>query len=291
VFYSGIGGQMDFIRGAQRSEGGKPIICLPSIADTLEGRVSRIVPHLTEGAGVVTTRADVHYVVTEYGVAYLHGKSIRERVLQLISIAHPDYRGDLLEFAKTRSWVYPDQKVPLGNAAVFPADLRKSLALKDGTEVVFRAIKPTDERRMQDLFYKLSEQSVYLRWFTVLRKMPHAKVQEYTNVDYRERMGIVGVIEPEKIIALAGYDLEPSTNLAECAFVVDDKYQNMGLGAFSLKFLAEVAQSNGIRGFKAYVLRENRAMLAVFQNSGYSLDMKLEEDMYVITLRFEIPKK
>ena len=80
-FYSGFGGQVDFIRGAARSRGGKPIIAMPSTAR--DGQVSRIVPHLTEGAGVVTTRGDVHYVVTEYGIAYLHGKSIRERVLAL----------------------------------------------------------------------------------------------------------------------------------------------------------------------------------------------------------------
>ncbi len=86
-FYSGIGGQVDFIRGAARSRGGKAIIALPSTAKN--GTISRIVPHLTEGAGVVTTRADVRYVVTEYGVAYLHGKSIKQRVLALIGIAHP----------------------------------------------------------------------------------------------------------------------------------------------------------------------------------------------------------
>lgn len=91
--YSGFGGQLDFIRGASRSAGGKPILALPSTAkgDT----ISRIVPVLKEGAGVVTTRGDVHYVVTEYGVAYLHGKNLRERAQALISIAHPKFRGDL----------------------------------------------------------------------------------------------------------------------------------------------------------------------------------------------------
>jgi acyl-CoA hydrolase len=91
--YSGFGGQVDFIRGAARSKGGKPIIALPSTAKG--GTISRIVAHLDEGAGVVTTRADVHYVVTEYGVAYLHGKNIRQRVRALIDIAHPKFREDL----------------------------------------------------------------------------------------------------------------------------------------------------------------------------------------------------
>jgi 4-hydroxybutyrate CoA-transferase len=95
--YSGFGGQLDFIRGAARSKGGRPIIALPSTAK--DGTVSRIVPMLDPGAGVVTTRADVHYVVTEFGVAYLHGKTLRQRAEALIAIAHPKFRDDLYDFA------------------------------------------------------------------------------------------------------------------------------------------------------------------------------------------------
>jgi 4-hydroxybutyrate CoA-transferase len=98
--YSGFGGQVDFIRGAARSRGGKPIIALPSTAR--DGRLSRIVPSLDQGAGVVTNRADVHYVVTEYGVAELHGRSLRQRAESLIAIAHPDFRGDLVAHARGR---------------------------------------------------------------------------------------------------------------------------------------------------------------------------------------------
>ena len=98
--YSGFGGQVDFIRGAARSKGGRPIIALPATAD--KGRLSRIVDTLAPGAGVVTSRADVHYVVTEYGVASLHGKSLRERARALIAIAHPDFRDELKEGAKRR---------------------------------------------------------------------------------------------------------------------------------------------------------------------------------------------
>ncbi len=97
-FYSGIGGQVDFIRGAARSEGGKPIIAVPSY---IPGKhISRIVTQLKPGAGVVTSRGDVHYVVTEYGVAYLYGKTIQERARALISIAHPDFREELTKYAK-----------------------------------------------------------------------------------------------------------------------------------------------------------------------------------------------
>ncbi len=98
--YSGFGGQLDFIRGAARSKGGRPIIALPSTAKG--GRISRIVDVLAEGSGVVTTRADVHDVVTEHGIARLHGKSLRERAQELIAVAHPDFREDLRQAARRR---------------------------------------------------------------------------------------------------------------------------------------------------------------------------------------------
>lgn len=99
--YSGFGGQVDFIRGAAHSKGGKPIIALPSTAK--QGNMSRIVPYLKQGAGVVTTRADVKYIITEYGVAYLHGKNLQERTEALINIAHPNFRDDLIKEAKNRN--------------------------------------------------------------------------------------------------------------------------------------------------------------------------------------------
>lgn len=102
-FYSGIGGQVDFIRGATRSKGGKPIIALPSTAKN--DTISRIVPMLDPGAGVVTSRGAVHYVVTEYGVAYLHGRSIRQRAEALIQIAHPNFRDQLYEYCKRTRWL------------------------------------------------------------------------------------------------------------------------------------------------------------------------------------------
>ncbi len=112
-FYSGIGGQVDFIRGASRSNQGRPIIALPSTAS--DGKVSRIAATLTPGAGVVTSRGDVHYVVTEYGIADLHGKTIRERAMALIHIAHPDHRETLMEEARKRKLVYSDQVAIFGH--------------------------------------------------------------------------------------------------------------------------------------------------------------------------------
>jgi len=100
MFYSGFGGQLDFIRGASRSKGGKPIIAIPST--TRNGQISKIVPYLSQGAGVTTSRGDVHYVVTEYGIADLYGKTIRQRAISLIDIAHPDFREHLDRFVSER---------------------------------------------------------------------------------------------------------------------------------------------------------------------------------------------
>ncbi|HOO45444.1 MAG TPA: acetyl-CoA hydrolase/transferase C-terminal domain-containing protein, partial [Deltaproteobacteria bacterium] len=106
LFYSGIGGQVDFVRGSAMSKGGKSIMTLPSTTD--DGTKSRIVPFHSPGSGVVVTRGDIHYVVTEYGAAYIHGKSIRDRAMALINIAHPKFREELLEAAKNQGYVYKD---------------------------------------------------------------------------------------------------------------------------------------------------------------------------------------
>jgi 4-hydroxybutyrate CoA-transferase len=110
-FYSGIGGQVDFIRGASRSKGGKAIIAISSTAKS--GTISRIVPMLSPGAGVVTSRGLIRYVVTEYGVAYLHGKTIRERAQALIEVAHPDFREELYEYCEKTKWLYRPQAEPV----------------------------------------------------------------------------------------------------------------------------------------------------------------------------------
>src|SRR5574341_359170 len=104
VLYSGFGGQVDFIRGARHSKGGKPIIAMPSTAKN--DTISRIVPTLTPGSGVVASRGSIHYVVTEYGIAYLHGKSIRERAEALIQIAHPKFRNELYEYCERTKWLH-----------------------------------------------------------------------------------------------------------------------------------------------------------------------------------------
>lgn len=145
-FYSGIGGQVDYIRGASMCPGGKPIIAIRSTAKG--GELSRIVATLSEGAGVVTSRGDVRFVVTEYGVADLLGTSIRERAKALISIAHPDFRPELLDGAKARHYVFGDQIAP---KAKYPRDYEKEITTSAGTSVLLRPVRVTDEDKISTL--------------------------------------------------------------------------------------------------------------------------------------------
>ncbi len=283
-FYSGIGGQVDFIRGSARSRGGKAIIAMPSTAKN--DTISRIVPSLTEGAGVVTTRGDVHYVVTEYGIAYLHGKSIRQRVMSLINIAHPKFRMQLTQAAKERNFIYADQIEIDAEKSLYPEDLEKSLTLRDGTEIFFRAIKPTDDEAMSEMLYSLSPTSVRTRYMTQTMRFPHKDVQKLTNIDYENDLAIVGTVPTvsgEQIVAVAQYFLDPKSKSAEVAFVVQDEWQQKGMGTLLLDYLTRIAKQRGVKKFFAKVLPVNKAMLAVFHNSGFQVKTEFDGDVYSIS--------
>jgi GNAT superfamily N-acetyltransferase len=286
-FYSGFGGQVDFIRGAAASKGGKPIIALPST--TRDGTQSRIVSTLKPGAGVVTTRGDVHYVVSEWGIAYLHGKSVRERAMALIQIAHPKFRTHLLREAKELRYVYQDQLEVPWEQAMYPEELETRTVLSDGTPVLVRPVKPTDEELLKDLFYSLSEQSRYHRFFSRLQVMPHQRRQPYVNINYNEQVGLACVIEHEngdELVGLGQYLKIPNQPKAEVALLISDEWQKRGLGSWLTRYLVRVARQAGITGFEAEVLAVNRGMLAVFEALPYPLRMKLDSGTYFISFDF-----
>ncbi len=284
-FYSGFGGQVDFTRGAARAKNGKPIIAMPSTAKS--DTISRIVPLLSPGAGVTITRADVYYVVTEYGVAYLHGKSVQERALALINIAHPKFRPDLLKEAKRFRYVREEQEEIVASEFFAQEGLEHRATLHDGTEILFRPIKPTDDRALRDMLYSLSPESIYYRFFQPLKQFSFAYRQKLVNVNFRDELPIVGcVARPggEEIVAAGRYIREPGRNTAEVAFLVQDEWQNKGMGSHLLRFLARCARKSGITQFRASVLRNNKAMLNVFHSSGYHVYIKLDEDVYNLTI-------
>lgn len=267
-FFSGVGGQVDFNRGAARSEDGKAIIALPSTAK--EGSISRIVCNLTSGAGVVTTRADVHYVATEYGIAYLHGKSIQERAISLICIAHPDFRAGLLREAIDAKYLSVELSDKGERLITGPSTMRTAYALDDGTRITFRPIHPTDEPQLRHLFYELSQQTIYYRFMRFMKRMPRKQLEDFIYVDHRTEVAIVGTVPRkggDEIVAVGRYYLEPLTNQAEVAFTVHDNWQQRGIGNFLFKHLTQIAKRYGIKGFTAEVLTENKGMIKVFTRS------------------------
>ena len=286
-FFSGLGNHMDFTHGAARSPGGKSIVALDSTRG--QGTLSRIVPHLSRGANVVATCCEVHYVVTEYGVAYLYGKSLQERAMALISVAHPDFRAELLKAALEMNYVSSELASIEGKILIAPKELRATHILDDGTQISFRPMHPTDEKRMRDMFTSLSEDSLYYRFMSKITRIPQKQIQNFVYIDYRSEMALVGTLPAahgEDIIAIGRYYLDPRTNRAEVAFTVRDEWQNRGIGTFLLQNLINVAKRNGIAGFTAEVLPDNRSMLAVFHKSPCQIQSRLTEGTYHFVLDF-----
>ena len=281
-FYSGIGGQVDFIRGASRSHQGRPIIALPSTASG--GKVSRITPTLTPGAGVVTSRGDVHYVVTEYGIADLHGKTIRERAMALIHIAHPDHREQLMEEARNRKLVYSDQVAVFGHGDLNRRSFERTFTCTNGKSVDMCPVLPTDEDMMRDLFYGCSEETLYHRFFIKMRAMPHRKLKKFVNIDYVNTMALASVThedEHEMIVAVGRYSVDKASNAAEVAFIVRDDWQGQGVGISMFNQLLEVARKRGIARFTADVLHDNARMLHIFHKCApSSIESTLEGGIY-----------
>lgn len=283
-FFSGIGGQVDFIRGAARSRGGKPIIAMRSTAKN--GTVSRIVPVLEAGAGVVTSRGDVHYIATEHGVVDLWGKNIRQRALALIEIAHPDHRSDLLAAAKQRKYVFPNQIVV---QAAYPWGEARQEKLPNGDTVLVRPARISDEDALRDLFYRLSDESTYRRFMSHKREHPHEEMLELVNLDYDHNMAlIVSRVENdcEEIIGMARYDVDPATRMADVAFVIRDEQQNRGIGTLLMRRMIEVGKARGLAGFAADVLVQNKPMMAIIQKSGQTVHLDLRGNTYHVELCF-----
>jgi len=287
-FYSGIGGQVDFNRGAAKSPGGKAIIALHSTARN--GTISRITCTLSPGAGVVTTRGDVHYVVTEYGTAYLHGKSVQERAVALISIAHPKFREQLLKQAVEakflpREYADLEQGFIQGSREYYTPGV-----LDDGTLLMFRSMQPTDEPALKDLFYDLSQQTIYYRFMSQMKALPRRQIKNLVYINHRTDVALVATIPEmhgDEIVGVGRYYLDERTNLAEVAFIVRDTWQNRGVGTMLLKKLTDIARRHGISGFTAEVLRENRAMQSVLNKSNAQIQVTPDQNTLSYVLRFQ----
>ena len=215
-FNSGIGAQGEFLRGASRSVGGKPIVCLTST--TADGLESCIRPCLMAGEAATIARTDVHYVVTEYGMAYLFGKSIRQRATALIELAHPKFRPELFAQAQAMGYIAAEQT--LHNLRAYPVEEEQSVMLKDGRSVLLRPASSSDAQGIRALFHHLSEADVYTRFFRHVRGLSDVEVDRLCNVNYENEVAFVattGDREAEEIVAQSCYFINPTTKQPDTA--------------------------------------------------------------------------
>ncbi len=286
-FYSGIGGQADFMRGAVMSPGGKAILALQSTAEG--GKTSRIVPALDVGSGVTLIRGDVQYVVTEWGIAYLHGKNIRERAMDMIAIAHPKFRPWLIEEAKRLGLIYRDQAFIPGKRGEYPENLETYRTTKAGLEIFLRPVKINDEPLLKDFFYDLSDTSLYRRFISERKDMPHERLQNFVIIDYTREMVILAVLkrgETEEVVGMGQYGIDERTHTAEVGFAVRDEYQNRGIGSQILSYLTYLAKRQGLLGFTAEVLLENQPMLHLFDKMGFDIEKRSSTGVYEMKMAF-----
>lgn len=268
-FYSGVGGQVDFSRGASMSAGGKPVIALPSTAKG--GTISRIVAHITEGAGVVTSRAHVYYVVTEFGVASLRGKNVRERALELIRVAHPKFRQELLEKVQKHFYVPPYQvQTPVDIPELGELGFRH---LKiQGESFDLRPLNPSDERRLQEFFYSHTKETLQMRYNAVPSQMTREKSCNLVSVDQSKDIALCIVRQrgsATEIQAVGRYYLSTDGSNCEVSFVTREIHQGKGMARTLLNELIHIARSRGIQSMLAYVRAGNSKMLGVFEKAGF----------------------
>jgi acyl-CoA hydrolase/GNAT superfamily N-acetyltransferase len=287
TFYSGVGGHQDFMRGALMARGGRSILAMKSTA--MNDTISRIVPSLRESAGITLNRGDVRYVVTEYGIAYLHGKNVRERAMSLISIAHPKFRPWLIEEAKKRGIIYRDQAFIPGKRGEYPENLETHRTTKTGLQLFLRPVKISDEPLLKDFFYSLSDRSLNRRFLSKRKDMPHERLQDFVIIDYTREvviLGVVGSAENELIVGVGQYGIDEESHTAEVAFAVRDDHHNRGIGQEMLAYLTYLAKREGLLGFTAEVLIDNKPMLHVFEKGGFDIKKKSDAGVYDLKMAF-----
>ena len=286
--YAGLGGMVDFMRGAARSPGGLSVVALTSIGPDGE---SRIRPSFYAGAGVLVTRAGVRTVVTEYGAAYLHGLSISERAVALIDIAHPNHRDWLLAEVREMGVIRSDTMLAPLFTGVYPEEYEKTITLKNGTEILLRPVKPIDERMVQEFFYSMSSREVYYRFLHSIKAFPRKDMQRMVNIDYHREMSVLalaGEFSRREVAGVGRYVLDDS-EYPEVDFAVKDKFQGLGLGRIIMEYIVGIARHRGFKGIHAVVMSENQASLHILTHLGYAVTGVMSQGVIEAKIHFDQP--
>jgi acyl-CoA hydrolase len=284
---SGPGQAADLITGAEISRGGRTVVGLPSRNSKGDPNIVVMLRNLRNQFHM---RESIDAVVTEYGIANLKWRTIRERAQALIDIAHPDDREKLVGQAKEKKILYEDQIFLSDSAHLYPMNIATEHNFRDELKVRFRAIKPSDEEDMRRLFYRFSDQTVYRRFFYPIRTMPHHKMQQYVNIDYSQVMSVVALVgEPGEgtIIAEARYARDEKSAYGDVAFVVEEKYQGLGIASYLYEMLIRLAKERGLKGFIAQVLQTNKGMMKVFEKGHLPITARLKDGLYRLKIPFD----
>ncbi len=285
--YAGVSGIPDFVRGSNRSKHGKSIIMINATAK--DNTESRIVPMLNNTI-VTIPREDIRWVVTEFGVANLYGKSIQQRALAIISIAHPDFREKLLFEAKNLGMVGSERTLGESVRGVYPVRFEETIKIA-GKKILFRPAKTVDERRIQEHFYQLEKVDVISRFFHEKSRFVRQEVQGMFQVDYIHNMTIIALVGEsgfEKVVGVGSYYFESADNMAEIAFSVSKEYQGKGFGKILIRKLAEAARENGILGLFAVTVPGNKNMIRLFRKLPFKIRSVLGDDL-MLSCRFDEP--
>lgn len=286
--YSGVNGMLDFVRGGSQAPGGKSILMLT--ATSADGAQSHIVPLLSDTVTVVP-RTDVHHVVSEFGAVNLHGKSLQERAMAMISIAHPDFREALFNAAKEKGLMGRERKLSESITGIYPLHLEEALTVDD-TRITLRPAKPVDLRRIQEHYYNLDNTDVYARFMYAKSRFSRDEIEDKAQIDYIHNLtmlALVGEFGFGQVIGLGEYLCGPGSNIAEIAFSVSRPWQGKGIGKMLLAKLLQAARENGLDGLTAYTMPENRRMIELFNNLPFKVKTHLEEGCVVLTCFFDQP--
>ena len=285
-YFSGVSGMLDFVRGTARSKGGKSILMLH--ATSMHGKKSLILPRLSDMA-VIVPRGDVQYVVTEYGVVNLFGKSLQERAMAMISIAHPDFRDELFFEAKQMGLLGAERELKESIHGVYPLNLEELIEI-EGEPITIRPAKPVDERRIQEHFYNQEKNDIISRFFHKKTSFVRKEAEGMSQIDYIKNLTIVAIIGESgfrRVIAIGECLLDEAKNVAEVAFSVSRKYQEKGMGKILMRKLSEAARENGIAGLIAYTSPENQAMIRLFNGLSYQIKTFFDGDVLTLSCKFD----